>query len=55
MSIRNLEYLLAPRSAVLIGASSRAGSLGAILARNLGSGGFKGALAAVNPRGGEIE
>ncbi|MEJ0040366.1 MAG: bifunctional acetate--CoA ligase family protein/GNAT family N-acetyltransferase [Gammaproteobacteria bacterium] len=50
MSSRNLEYLLAPRSVALIGASDRPGSVGATVMRNLVSGGFDGPVWAVNPR-----
>ena len=35
MTIRNLEYLLKPRSIALVGASTRPGSVGLITARNL--------------------
>ena len=48
MSIRNLEALLQPRSVVLIGASNRNGSLGAIIWKNLHSAGFSGPIYAVN-------
>ena len=54
MTIRNLEHLLAPRSVVLVGASDRPGSVGAILAANLAKGGFKGPVWLVNPRCAEI-
>ncbi|MFZ4806408.1 MAG: GNAT family N-acetyltransferase [Hyphomicrobiaceae bacterium] len=50
MSIRNFEHLLAPRSVALIGASDVPHSIGAITARNLKRGGFKGPLWFVNPR-----
>jgi acetyltransferase len=49
MSIRNLDALMAPRSIVVVGASDRAGSVGATVWRNLRSGAFKGAIRAVNP------
>ncbi len=42
MSSRNLEYLLAPHSVALIGASDRPGSVGATVMRNLTTGGFDG-------------
>lgn len=54
MSTRNLDRLIAPRSVVAVGASSRAGSVGAAVTRNLLAGGFKGELHLVNPKGGEI-
>jgi acetyltransferase len=49
MSIRHLEQLLNPRSVVVVGASDRAGSVGATVWRNLRSGGFAGPIHAVNP------
>ncbi|MFO1083735.1 MAG: bifunctional acetate--CoA ligase family protein/GNAT family N-acetyltransferase [Reyranellaceae bacterium] len=55
MSIRNLDKLMAPRSVVAIGASARAGSIGAAVTRNLLSGGFQGDIHLVNLRGGEID
>ena len=54
MTIRNFERLLAPRSVALIGASTRPGSVGNIVACNLLAGGFRGPVALVNPRRGEI-
>jgi acetyltransferase len=48
MSSRNLEYLLAPHSVALIGASDRAGSVGAMVMRNLIAGGFDGPIWPVN-------
>ncbi|MEO8132668.1 MAG: bifunctional acetate--CoA ligase family protein/GNAT family N-acetyltransferase [Betaproteobacteria bacterium] len=50
MTTRNLEYLFAPRSVAIIGASARAGSVGAAVTRNLLGGGFAGELRLVNPR-----
>ena len=50
MTIRNLEYLFRPTSIALIGASDRAGSVGATVMRNLLAGGFSGAIYPVNPR-----
>jgi acetyltransferase len=55
MTIRNLEYLLAPKSVTLIGASPEAGSVGNIVARNLLAGGFRGPIRFVNPRHAMIE
>jgi len=51
MTVRNLDYLLAPRSVALIGASDREGSVGQIVARNMLEGGFGGAIHLVNPKG----
>lgn len=50
MTIRNLEYLLAPNSVALIGASRQPGSVGAQIAANLIAGGFKGSITFVNPK-----
>ena len=49
MSVRHLDKLLEPRSVVVIGASDRAGSVGATVWRNLRAGRFAGPIAAVNP------
>ena len=49
MSIRNLDALFEPATIALVGASNRPGSVGAVLARNLFEGGFKGPILAVNP------
>ena len=50
MSIRHLDSMFDPRSVVVIGASDRAASLGATVWRNLTTGGYAGAVYAVNPR-----
>src|SRR4051812_16744611 len=42
MTVRNLDCLLKPRSVALIGASRRAQSIGATVARNLFGSGFDG-------------
>jgi acetyltransferase len=55
MTIRNLDYLFKPRSVALIGASRTAGSVGAVLARNLLKGGFDGPIMPVNPKHRAIE
>jgi acetyltransferase len=49
MTTRNFDALFEPQSIALIGASNRPRSVGAVLARNLFSGGFQGAVMAVNP------
>ncbi len=49
MSIRHLDSLFDPRSVAVIGATDRAGSVGATVWRNLRSGGFAGPLWPVNP------
>ena len=50
MSIRNLDFLFAPRSVALIGASPRPGSVGRTALRNLVDGGFAGPIFPVNPK-----
>ncbi|MCB1811631.1 MAG: bifunctional acetate--CoA ligase family protein/GNAT family N-acetyltransferase [Candidatus Competibacteraceae bacterium] len=49
MSTRNLKYLFKPASIAVIGASNRAGSVGALVMRNLLHGGFQGPIMPVNP------
>ncbi|MEX0431599.1 bifunctional acetate--CoA ligase family protein/GNAT family N-acetyltransferase [Spiribacter insolitus] len=55
MTVRNLDALFKPRSIAIIGASRRAGSVGAVLARNLFNGGFDGPIMPVNPKHEAIE
>ncbi|MDP1961278.1 MAG: CoA-binding protein, partial [Reyranella sp.] len=55
MSTRNLDKLMAPKSVVAIGASTRPGSVGAAVTRNLLAGGFHGEIYLVNVKGGEID
>ena len=55
MTVRNIDALLKPRSIAIIGASRRAGSVGAVLARNLFNGGFDGPIMPVNPKHEAIE
>src|SRR5262245_56098231 len=50
MTIRNFDSLLKPASVALLGASSKAGSVGSIVAQNLLSGGFAGPVWFVNPK-----
>ncbi|HLJ39585.1 MAG TPA: bifunctional acetate--CoA ligase family protein/GNAT family N-acetyltransferase [Steroidobacteraceae bacterium] len=50
MSGHNLNYLLAPRSVAVVGASDREGSVGATVMRNLLAGTFQGPVWPVNPR-----
>lgn len=54
MTTRNLDALFKPKAIALIGASNRAGSVGAILARNLLEAGFSGPILPVNPHEKEI-
>lgn len=48
MSVRNLDQLFKPRSVALIGATDRAGSVGAVVLRNLRRAEFHGELLLVN-------
>lgn len=50
MTIRNLDRIFAPKSAVLVGASERPGSVGAKMTENFLSGGFQGKTWLVNPK-----
>jgi len=50
VSSHHLEYLLAPQSVAVVGASDRAGSVGATVVRNLMGGGFRGPVWPVNLR-----
>ena len=50
MTVRNLEFLFRPKSVALIGASTRAHSVGAVTADNLRNAGFEGPILPVNPK-----
>src|SRR5262249_51892972 len=50
MTIRNLDKLFSPRSAVLVGASGKPGSVGAKMTENLLKSGFQGKVWLVNPK-----
>jgi acetyltransferase len=50
LTTRNLEYLFAPASVAVIGASDRNGSVGAAVTHNLLAGGFQGMVRLVNPQ-----
>jgi len=50
LTIRNLEFVLRPRSIAVIGASNDAGSVGRKLTENVVSGGFCGPVYLVNPK-----
>ncbi|MEY4564537.1 MAG: hypothetical protein RLZZ618_3814 [Pseudomonadota bacterium] len=50
MSTRHLDQLLEPRSVAVIGASNRAGSVGATVWRNVRGGEFTGPIFGVNPK-----
>jgi acetyltransferase len=49
MSVRDLDRIFHPASIALVGASSRPGSLGRLVLRNVMAGGFQGQVFAVNP------
>ena len=49
MSTRNLDALFAPAAIAVVGASNVAGTVGAVIARNLMESGFRGPVLAVNP------
>lgn len=50
MTTRNLDALFHPRAIALVGAGNRAGTVGALVARNLFEAGFEGPILTVNPR-----
>lgn len=50
MTIRNLEYAVAPRSVAVVGASERAGSVGRVVLDNIVGGGFEGEIWPLNPK-----
>ena len=54
MSVRNLEYLFAPKSVAIVGASVRPHSLGQTVMANLITGGFTGPVYPVNPKYPEV-
>ena len=53
--VASLEPLLAPRSAAVVGAGHRPGSVGRTILLNIRDAGFAGPLYAVSPHGGDIE
>ena len=55
MSVRNLDKLFKPKSVALIGATMRAGAVGAVVLRNLRRAGPKMSLMLVNPHHQELE
>jgi acetyltransferase len=54
MTIRNLDAIFRPKSVALIGASTRASSVGLVTAQNLLSAGFAGPIMPVNPKHKEV-
>lgn len=55
MSVRNLDKLFKPKSVALIGATDRAGSVGAVVLRNLRRAGLKAQLFLVSPHHHELD
>ena len=55
MSIRHLAWLLEPKSIAVFGASSRPGSVGSTVWRNVRAGTFAGPVYGVNPRHADID
>lgn len=55
MTIRNMEFAAHPRSVAVFGASTREGSVGRIVMRNIIAGGFEGDIWPVNPKYHEVE
>jgi acetyl coenzyme A synthetase (ADP forming)-like protein len=51
----SVRAVLHPRSVAVVGASTKAGSIGAALIRNVVRNGFQGPIYPVNPKGGTIE
>lgn len=54
MTIRNLEYMVRPRSLAVIGASDREGSVGRVVLANILDAGFEGPVYPVNPKYSEV-
>jgi len=50
MSVRNLDRMFRPTSVAVIGASSRPGSVGSIIVKNLRDAAFSGPILPVNPK-----
>ncbi|MGE3249656.1 MAG: bifunctional acetate--CoA ligase family protein/GNAT family N-acetyltransferase [Hyphomonadaceae bacterium] len=55
MTTQNFDALFRPNSIALVGASNRSGSVGNVLARNLFTAGFAGAIMPINPKESTIE
>ncbi len=55
MSIRHLDSLFDPCAVAVVGASTRAGSVGATVWHNLRHGGYRGTLMPLNAKGGELD
>lgn len=55
MTVRNLASFFSPSSVAVIGASRREHAVGAVVTRNLLSGGYRGQVFLVNQNGGEVQ
>jgi acetyltransferase len=55
MTIRNLDHAARPASVAVIGASSRQGSVGYVVIKNIVEGGFEGPIWPVNPKYSQVE
>ena len=54
MTIRNLEYVVAPRTLAVVGASVREGAVGRVVMDNIVAAGFEGEIWPVNPKYREV-
>src|SRR5690606_11883938 len=54
VTVRNLEPAFNPHSVAVIGASTREGSVGQVVLKNIIAGGFAGDIFPVNPKYGEV-
>ena len=52
--VPDIKYLFEPRSVAVIGASQDNSKLGYHVTENIVSGGYRGKVYPINPRGGEI-
>lgn len=50
MTIRNLEYVVSPKTLAVVGASDRIGSVGRVVFGNIMGGGFQGEIWPLNPK-----
>ena len=53
--MKDLNKIFKPESVAVIGASDTPGKVGYIIVSNMISGGYKGKIYRVNPKGGEIQ
>ena len=55
MTVRHLDQLFTPERVAVFGASTRPGSVGATVWKNLRAGGFRGTLWGVNPKHAQLD